>query len=69
MAYIPVENSRPRCQSTVGYFHHIATASADQVIGNMMTERIIPATFHQDPRYFMLEARRRVPASIACGLQ
>ncbi len=50
-----LENSNPSFgQGTVGYFHRFATASADQVIGNMMTEGIIPAAFHQDPRYFML---------------
>jgi hypothetical protein len=50
-----LEDSNPSFgQGTVGYFHRFATASADQVIGNMMTEALIPAAFHQDPRYFML---------------
>ena len=50
-----LENSNPSFgQGTAGYFHRWGTASADQVIGNMMTEAFIPAAFHQDPRYFLL---------------
>lgn len=49
-------NSNPSFgQGTAGYFRRFGTASADQVIGNMFTEAFIPAAFHQDPRYFMLE--------------
>jgi hypothetical protein len=35
-----------------GYSRYLATAYADQVIGNFMTEAIYPALLHQDPRYF-----------------
>jgi hypothetical protein len=50
-----LENSNPSFgQGTAGYFRRLGTASADQVIGNMMTEGFIPAATHQDPRYFML---------------
>jgi hypothetical protein len=50
-----VENSNPSFgQGVAGYFHRWATASADQVIGNLMTEAFVPAAFHQDPRYFLL---------------
>ncbi len=50
-----LENSNPSFgQGVAGYFHRFVTASADQVIGNMMTEAFIPAAFHQDPRYFLL---------------
>ncbi len=50
-----LDNSNPSFgQGVAGYFHRFATASADQVIGNMMTEGFIPAAFHQDPRYFLL---------------
>ena len=41
-------------QGTAGYFRRFGTALADQVIGNMMTEGIVPAIGHQDPRYFRL---------------
>jgi hypothetical protein len=37
-----------------GYAKRFGTAYGDQMIGNMMTEGIIPAVFHQDPRYFRL---------------
>jgi hypothetical protein len=30
------------------------TAYSDQVIGNMMTEAILPSLFREDPRYFRL---------------
>jgi hypothetical protein len=50
-----LENSNPSFgQGAAGYFRRFGTASADQVIGNMMTEGFVPAAFHQDPRYFQL---------------
>jgi hypothetical protein len=39
-------------QGVKGYAHRFGTALGDQVIGNMMTESIMPSLFHQDPRYF-----------------
>jgi len=41
-------------QGVRGYTKRFATAYGDQMIGNMMTEGLIPAVFHQDPRYFRL---------------
>ncbi len=41
-------------QGMAGYGRRAATAYGDQMIGNMMTEGIVPAVFHQDPRYFRL---------------
>jgi hypothetical protein len=41
-------------QGMAGYGKRFATAYGDQMIGNMMTEGIVPAVFHQDPRYFRL---------------
>ncbi len=50
-----LENSNPSFgQGFKGYLHRWGTASADQVIGNMMTEAFVPAAFGQDPRYFLL---------------
>jgi hypothetical protein len=50
-----LENSNPSFgQGTAGYFRRFGTSSADQVIGNMMTEGFVPALGHQDPRYFRL---------------
>jgi hypothetical protein len=39
-------------QGMAGYGRRFGTAFGDQVIGNMMTESIMPTLFHQDPRYF-----------------
>ena len=41
-------------QGMSGYAKRFATAYGDQMIGNMMTEGIVPSLFHQDPRYFRL---------------
>jgi hypothetical protein len=50
-----LDNSNPSFgQGAAGYFRRFGTASADQVIGNMMTEGFVPAIGHQDPRYFRL---------------
>jgi hypothetical protein len=50
-----LENSNPSFgQGVAGYAHRFATAYGDQMIGNMFQEGIIPAVFHQDPRYFRL---------------
>jgi len=34
--------------------HGFAAAYGDQMIGNMMTEGIVPSLLHEDPRYFRL---------------
>jgi hypothetical protein len=48
-----IENQNPSFgQGMKGYAHRFATAYGDQMIGNMMTEAIVPVAFHQDPRYF-----------------
>ncbi|MGD0870020.1 MAG: hypothetical protein ABSB88_10750 [Bryobacteraceae bacterium] len=50
-----IENQNPSFgQGTKGYAKRLGTAYGDQMIGNMMTEGLIPAVFHQDPRYFRL---------------
>ena len=41
-------------QGFAGYAKRWASAYGDQMIGNMFQEGIIPALFHQDPRYFRL---------------
>jgi hypothetical protein len=52
-----LEDSNPSFgQGAAGYFRRFGTSSADQVIGNMMTEGFVPALGHQDPRYFRLGA-------------
>lgn len=39
-------------QGIKGYARRYATAYADQVIGNMMTEGALPSLLREDPRYF-----------------
>ena len=39
-------------QGVAGYGRYFATAYADFVIGNYMTEGFYPTVLHQDPRYF-----------------
>jgi hypothetical protein len=41
-------------QGTKGYLKRFAGAYGDQMIGNMLTEGIMPSMLHEDPRYFRL---------------
>jgi hypothetical protein len=41
-------------QGMAGYAKRFATAYGDQMMGNMMTEGIVPSLTHEDPRYFRL---------------
>jgi hypothetical protein len=48
-----LENSHPAFgQGVEGYGRYYGTSYADQVIGNMLTEGIMPIVLHEDPRYF-----------------
>ena len=50
-----LENQNPSFgQGMSGYATRVAAAYGDQMIGNMMTEGIVPSLLHQDPRYFRL---------------
>jgi hypothetical protein len=52
-ALYQIENQNPSFgQGMKGYARRYGTALSDQVIGNMMTESIMPSLFHEDPRYF-----------------
>lgn len=54
-ALYQLENQNPSFgQGMQGYAKRFGTAYGDQMIGNMMTEGIVPALGHQDPRYFRL---------------
>jgi hypothetical protein len=35
-----------------GYANRYVRSAADQIVGNMLSEGILPAMLHQDPRYF-----------------
>jgi len=41
-------------QGMAGYAKRFAAGYGDQMIGNIMTEGLVPALGHQDPRYFRL---------------
>jgi hypothetical protein len=50
-----LENQNPSFgQGLAGYAKRFGTAYGDQMIGNMMTEGIVPSLLHEDPRYFRL---------------
>ena len=50
-----LENQNPSFgQGMSGYATRVAAAYGDQMVGNMMTEGIVPSLLHQDPRYFRL---------------
>ena len=52
-ALYQIENQNPSFgQGMRGYAKRFGTAYGDQMIGNMMTEGLVPVLFHQDPRYF-----------------
>jgi hypothetical protein len=54
-ALYQLEDANPSFgQGMKGYAHRYVTAYADQVIGNMMTEAILPSLLHEDPRYFRI---------------
>jgi hypothetical protein len=41
-------------QGVSGYFKRLGTTYTDQMTGNMLTEGLLPAAFHSDPRYFRM---------------
>jgi hypothetical protein len=50
-----LENQNPSFgQGMSGYAKRFAASYGDQMIGNMMTEGIVPSLLHEDPRYFRL---------------
>jgi hypothetical protein len=54
-ALYQLDNQNPSFgQGMEGYAKRLATAYADQLSGNMLTEGFIPALTHEDPRYFRL---------------
>jgi len=58
-ALYQLENQNPSFgQGMKGYARRYGTALGDQIIGNMMTESIMPSLLHQDPRYFRIGSRR-----------
>ena len=50
------ENANPSFgQGLKGYAKRAGTAFGDQMIGNLMTEGVMPALLHEDPRYFRID--------------
>lgn len=57
--YYQILNSNPEFgQGLKGYAKRYATSFADQSIGNLMTEGVMPSLLHEDPRYFRRGAGR-----------
>jgi len=47
------ENSHPQFgQGVEGYAKRLGTSYTDQLVGNMLTEGVLPVVFREDPRYF-----------------
>src|SRR5215813_5981317 len=54
-ALYQLENQNPSFgQGMKGYAKRFAGAYGDQLIGNMLTEGVMPSLLHEDPRYFRL---------------
>jgi hypothetical protein len=54
-SFYQLEDSHPQFgQGVEGYLKRFGTSYTDQLVGNMMTEGILPIAFHEDPRYFRL---------------
>ena len=48
-----LEDNHPQFgQGAKGYFSRLGTSYTDQIVGNMLTEGVLPIAFHEDPRYF-----------------
>ena len=48
-----IENQNPSFgQGLKGYAKRYGTSYVDQMLGNMMTEAVVPTLLHEDPRYF-----------------
>lgn len=60
-SFYQLENDHPQFgQGTVGYLRRFGASYNDQVMGNMMTEGVLPIAFREDPRYFRM-AKGSVP--------
>ncbi|MEO7141915.1 MAG: hypothetical protein ABI165_00255 [Bryobacteraceae bacterium] len=46
-------------QGLKGYARRYGTSYADQAIGNLMTEALVPSLLHEDPRYFRMATGRK----------
>ena len=50
-----LENSNPQFgQGVRGFLKRYAASFADQSIGNMLTEGVMPSILHEDPRYYRI---------------
>ncbi len=50
-----LEDSHPQFgQGVKGYLKRFGTSYTDQLVGNMLTEGVLPIAFHEDPRYFRI---------------
>lgn len=50
-----LEDNHPQFgQGAEGYFKRLGTSYTDQLVGNFLTEGVLPVAFHEDPRYFRM---------------
>lgn len=53
--FYQLNDSHPQFgEGTLGYLRRFGASYNDQVMGNMMTEGVLPVLFKEDPRYFRL---------------
>jgi hypothetical protein len=53
--FYQLNNDHPQFgQGTLGYLRRFGASYNDQVMGNMLTEGVLPVLFKEDPRYFRL---------------
>jgi hypothetical protein len=54
-SFYQLADSHPQFgQGTLGYLRRFGASYNDQLMGNMMTEGVLPVLFREDPRYFRL---------------
>jgi hypothetical protein len=54
-SFYQLSNSHPQFgQGILGYLRRFGASYNDQVMGNMLSEGVLPVLFREDPRYFRL---------------
>lgn len=54
-SFYQLQNSHPQFgQGVKGYASRLGTSYTDQIVGNMLAEGVLPALYHEDPRYFRM---------------
>jgi hypothetical protein len=68
-SFYHLENTHPQFgQGFQGYMKRLGTSYTDQLVGNMLSEGILPSLFREDPRYFRMgegKTKRRLGYAIS----